>query len=74
MDQVQDYRVNEEDWVRDLSISQALDHLQPRERGIIRQRYFNGRTQMEVAEEIGLSQAQVSRLEKAALKAMRKYI
>ena len=74
MDQVQDRRVNEDDWVRDLSISQALERLQSRERKIIRQRYFQGRTQMEVAEEIGISQAQVSRLEKAALKAMKKYI
>ncbi len=74
MDQVQDKRVSEEDWVRSLSISQALDRLQDREQKIIRQRYFQGRTQMEVADEIGISQAQVSRLEKAALKAMKKYI
>ena len=74
MDQVQDKKVSEDDWVRDLSISQALERLQSRERSIIRQRYFQGRTQMEVAEEIGISQAQVSRLEKAALAQMRKYI
>ena len=74
MDQVQDKRVCEEDWVRDLSIRQAMDRLQPREQTIIRQRYFQGRTQMEVAREIGISQAQVSRLEKGALQAMRKYI
>ena len=74
MDQVRDEKVSEEDWVRDLSIKQALDHLQPRERSIISQRYFQGRTQMEVADEIGISQAQVSRLEKAALQSMRKYI
>ncbi len=74
MDQVQDRRISEDDWVRSLSINQALDRLQARERKIIRQRYFQGRTQMEVAEEIGISQAQVSRLEKAALQTMRKYI
>ena len=74
MDQVQDKRVNEEDWVRGLSIDQAMDHLAERDRSIIRQRYFQGRTQMEVAREIGISQAQVSRLEKAALQQMRKYI
>ena len=74
MDQVRDERVSEEEWVRDLSIRQALDHLQPREKRIINQRYFQGRTQMEVADEIGISQAQVSRLEKAALQTMRKYI
>ena len=74
MDQIQDDRVSEESWIRDLSINRALDRLQDRERSIIRQRYFQGRTQMEVAEEIGISQAQVSRLEKAALQQMRKYI
>ena len=74
MDQVQDRRISEEDWVRDLSIRQALDKLQPRERKIIRRRYFQGRTQMDVAAEIGISQAQVSRLEKAALQQMKAYI
>jgi len=74
MDQVKDDRVSEEEWVRDLSIKQALSKLQKREQNIIRQRYFQGRTQMEVAEEIGISQAQVSRLEKAALQQMRRYI
>jgi len=74
VDQLKDERVSEEEWVRDLSINHALSHLQDRERRIIRQRYFQGRTQMEVADEIGISQAQVSRLEKAALQQMRKYI
>ena len=74
VDQIRDERVNEEDWIRDLSISQALSHLQERERNIIDQRFFRGRTQMEVAEEIGISQAQVSRLEKAALMQMRRYM
>lgn len=74
MDQVRDDRVTEDDWVRDLSINQALDHLHERERSIINRRFFQGRTQMEVAEEIGISQAQVSRLEKAALQQMRRYM
>ena len=74
LDQLRDERVSEEDWVRDLSISRALERLQERERNIIRQRYFQGRTQMEVADEIGISQAQVSRLEKAALHQMQKYV
>ena len=74
MDQVRDDRVEVEDWVRDLSLRQALAHLSERESGIIERRYFEGRTQMEVAGEIGISQAQVSRLEKAALKQMRKYV
>ncbi|NLD59000.1 MAG: RNA polymerase sporulation sigma factor SigG [Clostridiales bacterium] len=74
MDQVRDDRVNEDDWVRDLSIRQAMGKLSERERNIIQRRFFQGRTQMEVAGEIGISQAQVSRLEKAALQQMRKYI
>lgn len=74
MDQICDDRVNEEDWVRDLAIRQAMSKLQQRERKIINRRFFQGRTQMEVAEEIGISQAQVSRLEKAALQHMRKYM
>ena len=74
VDQLRDEQVNEEQWVRDLSIDHALSRLNEREQRIIRQRYFSGRTQMEVAAEIGISQAQVSRLEKAALQQMRKYI
>lgn len=74
VDQLRDDRVSEDEWIRDLSISHALKKLPDRERRIIRQRYFQGRTQMEVADEIGISQAQVSRLEKAALLQMRKYI
>ncbi len=74
MDQVRDARVSDGDWVRSLSIRQALDKLGERERGIIERRFFEGRTQMEVAGEIGISQAQVSRLEKAALKQMRRYV
>ncbi len=74
MDQVKDDRVSEDEWVRSLSIRQALSKLQQREQKIIRRRFFQGKTQMEVAEEIGISQAQVSRLEKAALAQMRKYV
>ncbi len=74
LDQVRDDRVSEDDWVRSLSIKQALSRLNAREQKIIRQRFFAGRTQMEVAEEIGISQAQVSRLEKAALAQMKKYV
>ncbi len=74
LDQVRDTRVSENDWVRDLSIRQALDKLGQRERNIVKARFFGGKTQMEVAEEIGISQAQVSRLEKTALQQMKKYI
>ena len=74
MDQLKDPKVDDNEWVRDLSIRQAMSKLSDRERNIIRRRFFQGRTQMEVAEEIGISQAQVSRLEKAALQQMKKYI
>ena len=57
-----------------ISIKEALDKLNERERHILTLRFFEGKTQMEVAEEIGISQAQVSRLEKAALQLMRKYM
>ena len=74
MDQVRDDRVDADDWVRDLVLRQAMTRLNEREAGIIERRYFEGRTQMEIAEEIGISQAQVSRLEKAALRQMKKYV
>ncbi|MBQ3078688.1 MAG: RNA polymerase sporulation sigma factor SigG [Clostridia bacterium] len=74
MDQVKDEKVSEEDWVRKLSVQNAMSHLAEREKGIIERRYFQGKTQMEVADEIGISQAQVSRLEKGALLQMRRFI
>ena len=72
VDQLRDEKQGEESWVTDISVRQALDKLGERERNIVRMRFFQGRTQMEVAQEIGISQAQVSRLEKSALKKMRK--
>lgn len=74
MDQISDKKNKEDNWVRNLSLSEAMKHLTPRESRIIRLRFFEGRTQMEVAEEIHISQAQVSRLEKNALKTMRGYL
>jgi len=74
MDQVSDERNNDERWLENISINEAISKLNERERMIVDLRFFRGRTQMEVAEEIGISQAQVSRLEKAALKHMRKYV
>lgn len=74
MDQISDKKNKEENWVEDLSLREAIDRLGEREKHIIKLRFFGGRTQMEVAEEIGISQAQVSRLEKNALKAMRNYL
>ena len=74
MDQVSDTKNREEKWVEKLSLEAAMDHLDERERHIIRLRFFEGKTQMEVAEEIKISQAQVSRLEKNALRIMRQYL
>ena len=59
-------------WAENLTIAQALKKLNQREKDIIARRFFDGRTQMEVAEEIGISQAQVSRLEKDAIDRIRK--
>lgn len=59
---------SDKDWVDELSIRQQIKELSPREKQIISLRFMQGKTQMEVAEEIGISQAQVSRLEKAAIK------
>ena len=74
MDQLKDERTNDEDWLTHVAIESGMDKLSEREQNIIRLRFFQGRTQMEVADEIGISQAQVSRLEKSALKHMRKYV
>ncbi len=74
MDQISDKKNKEEKWVEDLSLQAAMDHLGERERYIIQLRFFEGKTQMEVAKEIEISQAQVSRLEKNALKIMRQYL
>ena len=74
MDQVQDTKNTDEKWIENISLSEAMDKLSPREKHILKMRFFEGKTQMEVAEEISVSQAQVSRLEKNALKYMRKYV
>lgn len=74
MDQISDNKNVDEIWVEDIAISEGLKKLSERERDIIKKRFFDGKTQMEVAEEIGISQAQVSRLEKTALLHMRKNI
>ena len=74
MDQIRDERGGEEEWTRNIALKNAMDHLNERERKIVQMRFFGGRTQMEVAEKIGISQAQVSRLEKTALAHMKKYV
>lgn len=66
MDQLGD-RCDDSDWLEELAIRQAISELKPREKKILSLRFFGGKTQMEVAGEIGISQAQVSRLEKGAL-------
>ncbi len=74
MDQVSDKKNKEENWIEDLSIKEAMGKLSKREQNIIELRFFEGKTQMEVAEEIHISQAQVSRLEKNALKNMKNHL
>ena len=74
MDQISDKKNLEENWVEDISLNEAMKRLPERERHIIDMRFFEGKTQTEVAEEIHISQAQVSRLEKSALRSMRNYL
>ena len=72
MDQVKDKKNTDEMWAENITMSEALKKLSEKERMIIDKRFFEGRTQMEVADEIGISQAQVSRLEKTALEHMKR--
>ena len=74
LDQISDKKNKEEKWVEEISLKAAIDRLADREHQIINMRYFEGKTQMEVAEEIQISQAQVSRLEKKALREMKNYL
>lgn len=74
MDQISDKYNKEDNWVEKMALNDAMKRLTNRERNIIEMRFFKGSTQMEVASEIGISQAQVSRLEKNALKSMRNYL
>ena len=72
MDQVKDSKNTDELWAENITIAEAMKKLNEREKSIISRRFFDGRTQMEVAEEIGISQAQVSRLEKSAIDRIKK--
>lgn len=74
MDQVKDKKNKEESWVENISLNEAMDRLSEREYNIIKLRFFEGKTQTEVADEIAISQAQVSRLEKSALRSMKNYL
>ena len=72
MDQVSDHRNTDENWLERIALKEAVKHLDKRERRILALRFYEGKTQMEVSSEVGISQAQVSRLEKNALNTIRK--
>ena len=74
IDKLADEREEGEVWIENFALREALGRLVGKERDVIMRRYFDGRTQMEIAEEIGISQAQVSRLEKSAIEKMRKWM
>ena len=74
MDQVKDTKNTDEQWLEQIALRDAMDRLGERERHILALRFYEGKTQMEVSAEMGISQAQVSRLEKNALKAIKKNI
>ena len=74
IDKLSDESEESENWIESIALKEALSKLVGRERDIIRLRYYKGRTQMEIAAEIGISQAQVSRLEKTAIEKLRKYM
>ncbi len=71
-DQLRDDSANEESWLESIALKEALKNLSPREKTILGLRFYKGRTQMEIASEIGISQAQVSRLEKGAIERIKK--
>ncbi len=74
MDQIADARYDSERWLGNIAVGEAMDRLPERERRILALRYYEGKTQMEVSEEIGISQAQVSRLEKSAIRQLRESV
>ncbi len=74
MDQARDERNTDEQWMEHIALREAMRHLSEREKRILALRFEAGRTQMEVAGQIGISQAQVSRLEKSAIRSIRKAI
>lgn len=74
LDQISDERSLDESWIESIALSEALKKLGERERSIISMRFFRGKTQMEIADEIGISQAQVSRIEKSALDRIKKQL
>ena len=74
LDQVKDTSDTDEKWLQNIALKEGMKHISERERHILSLRFFQGKTQMEIAEEIGISQAQVSRIEKSAIRHMKKYV
>lgn len=74
MDQISDDKNKDISWIEEIALREAMHKLNQREKMILSMRFFDGKTQMEVAEEIGISQAQVSRLEKSAIQQMQKHV
>ena len=74
MDQIGDTRNTDEHWLEQIALQEAMAKLSSREKNILARRFYDGKTQMEVAREIGISQAQVSRLEKNAIRQIKKDI
>lgn len=74
MDQISDDKNKDIQWVEEIALKEAMRRLNDREKLILSMRFYEGKTQMEVAQEIGISQAQVSRLEKAAIAQMQKHV
>ena len=72
MDQVRDSKNTDESWLEQIALKEAISHLSERERHILNLRFFEGKTQMEESAEVGISQAQVSRLEKNAINQIKK--
>ena len=74
IDQLADENESDEVWVENIALREAMKKLTPKEMNIIDRRFYKGKTQMEIAAEIGISQAQVSRLEKGAIEKLRRYM
>lgn len=74
LDQISDDSSSDDIWLEDIALKEAIKKLSDKERMIISRRFYSGKTQMEIAEEIGISQAQVSRLEKGAFERIKKYL
>ena len=74
MDQIRDTRNTDDNWMEHITLQEGFRRLSDREKQILRLRFYDGKTQMDVARGLGISQAQVSRLEKGAISTLRKFI